>query len=369
MKSIITVLDGITETSMPFNEFVLYRANHNIDEKHYLIICGKKKQLPDVIIPDNLKIIYVGKNPLNIRKKLNKIVKDLKHNNEEYFFHFHQINSGFLTHLSMIGKHIGKKSIFTVHSTYTGYSIKNKILSFCNALFANNTVCVSKTSYENYSKLIKKIKKDKISFIQNGVDIERISNVIKNIGVKNKNSNITSFIYVARVIPLKNHKFLIDVLKECDNRAKFVFVGNDSDANDLKTIINELKLNDRVEFTGLISRNEVFKKIVESDVYITSSTLEGMPVSVLEAGYCKLPLILSDIPQHKELASNTEKEFIHILPFKVVSWVSTINKYCNMKKKAIEDEGNECHKYIEMNFSLNSMHKKYDEIYDKLLKK
>ena len=38
MRVLITILDNTTETSMPFNEFVLYRANHYPNEKQVLII-------------------------------------------------------------------------------------------------------------------------------------------------------------------------------------------------------------------------------------------------------------------------------------------------------------------------------------------
>ena len=68
-KVVITILDSITETSMPFNEFVLWRANHFKDERQVLIICNNQGYLPKVDIPDNLEIKYIGNNPLKWRKK------------------------------------------------------------------------------------------------------------------------------------------------------------------------------------------------------------------------------------------------------------------------------------------------------------
>lgn len=55
-KLLITILDCITETSMPFNEFVLYRANHFKDERQILSICNNQGYLPKVEIPENLDI-------------------------------------------------------------------------------------------------------------------------------------------------------------------------------------------------------------------------------------------------------------------------------------------------------------------------
>ena len=38
-----------------------------------------------------------------------------------------------------------------------------------------------------------------------------------------------------------------------------------------------------------------------ADVFLSASRTEGMPYAVLEAAYCGLPLVLSDIPPHREL--------------------------------------------------------------------
>lgn len=359
MKAILTILDDITETSMPFNEFALYRANHFKNEQHVLIICSKSKKIPKVKIPTNMNIIYVGKNILRIRKNIMLLIKKYRKENIEYLAHLHQVKSGFLVQISMLGTGFRKKTLFTVHSTFSGYSIHNKILSFINLLFSNRATCVSKYSYENYPKIIRKIKREKFQAIQNGVDTERIDKV--SIYKESKDNKYVNFIYVARIIPIKNHIFLINVLKNAKSNIKFIFVGNDRYANNLKELCKKYNLEDRVEFTGLIPRDEVFRKVKESDVYISSSLLEGMPVSVLEAAYCRLPIIISDIPQHSELANNND--FISLLPFNIENWVDTVNRYASITEKERTYIGMQCKKYIEKNFSLKNMHEKYEEIY------
>lgn len=360
VRTIITILDGITETSMPFNEFVLYRANHYSDEKQVLIVCGSKKNLPKVNLPDNLVIKYAGRKLINIRKTIKSTIYEIKKRNEPYVIHIHQVQSGFLSEMAMLGTGFRKKTLFTVHSTFSGYKFHNKFLSFVNALFAFRITCVSNTSFQDYPKLIKRIKGNRILAIQNGVDIERIDEVssVENIDAH----NYVNFIYVARLIPLKNHRFLVDVLSHCNDSVHFTFVGAEDPEQTIRKLAKELDVEDRITFTGLIPRNEVFEKLKGSDFYISASTLEGLPVSVLEAMYCGLPCILSDIPQHREVAGDQAV----ILPFDIEKWVSELNKLSTMLSEDKRVLSNSIKNYVTENFSLKSMHIRYDSIYEQL---
>jgi glycosyltransferase involved in cell wall biosynthesis len=358
MRALITILDNTTETSMPFNEFVLYRANHYPNEKQILIICGPKGELPKVEIPDTLEIKYAGRKLGNIRKTIKETIEDLKRQNIPYVIHMHQVQSGFLAEMAMLGTGFRRKALFTVHSTFSGYKFHNKFLSFTNALLAQRTTCVSNTSYKDYPKAIKRIKGNRIQALQNGVDTERIDSILST----PKPHDGVNFIYVARLIPLKNHKFLVDVLKKCDEKVRFTFVGAEDKEQEIRKKAIELDVAERITFTGLIPRNEVFLKLQEADYYISSSTLEGLPVSVLEAMYCGLPCVLSDIPQHREVAGDKAV----ILPYDGDAWSKELNRLAGLNTSERQQLSEEIRNYVEKNFSLEAMHKKYDAVYELL---
>lgn len=376
MRAIITILDNTTETSMPFNEFVLYRANHYSDEKQILIICGKKGELPKVEIPKNLKILYAGRKLPKIRKTIRSVIAKCKEQNIPYVIHMHQVQSGFLAETAMLGTGFRKKALFTVHSTFSGYKFHNKFLSFYNTLLAGRITCVSNASYADYPKLIKGIKKDRIRALQNGVDTERIDAILNgdnqstNVSEAGENAEKTAgirkecvnFIYVARLIPIKNHLFLLDVLQACDEKVHFIFVGAEDSEKAVSKKAKEMHLEQRITFTGLIPRNEVFPALKKADYYISSSTLEGLPVSVLEAMYCGLPCVLSDIPQHREVAGNEAV----ILPFEVSAWTEELNRLAGLSGEERDKLSMHIREYVKKNFSLESMHEKYDKIYDLL---
>ena len=66
-------------------------------------------------------------------------------------------------------------------------------------------------------------------------------------------------------------------------------------------MLEALKRNDRVTMTGLIPRDEVFLRCASADVLVSTSHGEGLPVAVIEAMAAGCPVILSDIPPHREL--------------------------------------------------------------------
>ena len=358
MKILLTILDSIAETSMPFNEFVLYRANHFKEEKQVLIVCNKPRPLPQVTIPGNLEIAYIGSNPLNWRKKLRGILS--KYKDEEYAIHLHQAGPSMKLLLVMLGTGFRGKVVFTVHSTFSGYKFYNKLRSYVSGLLARYVVCCSKTSFERYPYSLKRIKGERVTFIENGVDTERIDGILAGKVVKSHEKVV--FAYVARMIPLKNHDFLIGVAKRTSPNTKYLLIGKE-DKEIIQRISNE-GLTDRIETTGLIPRNLVFERLRDADVYLSTSTLEGLPVSVLEGMFAGMPAILSDIPQHREVAS--DKEFVTLLPFDEDQWVNEINRYAGMSKEQLTSLGEKSRNYVEGHFSLVAMHNKYSIIYDLL---
>ena len=357
MKVLITVLDAITETSMPFNEFVLYRANHIEEEKQILIVCDCKKKLPEVIIPDSITIERVGWSIINLRKVLKKYIKEYADNNIPLAIHMHQNKSAVLAHIAMFGTGFRHKVLFTTHNTFSGFPLHNKVQSFFCGLLSNYVVCCSNSAFEGYPTILKKIKGSHVSAIQNGVDTERIDSLL--MPKERSERNRVQFVYVARMVPVKNHKFLLDVIEKCDPDAHFVFIG----ATDKHILakIKDRRLEKQIDCLGLIPRNKVFEILQQSDVYISPSVLEGLPVSVLEGMYAGLPAILSNIPQHAEVCLNNS--FIRLLSLDLTQWVKAINETVLQKEK-LSIMGENSRKYIKDNFSLERMHDNYSKIYN-----
>ncbi len=360
MRIIITILDGIVATSMPYNEFVLFRAKHYKNELQHLIICGKPMEIPQEAALDNLRIDFIGDNVLKWRSSITRIISEYKDKNYPYVIHLHQAGPSMKILLLMLGSGFSKKTVFTVHSTFSGYRLHNKIRSYIDGLLSQFVVCCSQFSLSHYPLSLKKIKGERVLAIQNGVDISRIDSIVSN--CQKKVHDDVVFVYVARMVPIKNHNLILDIAHGVSGKVKFLLIGDKDDA--IIRRIKEENLEGKVFYTGLVPRSKVFEMLLESDVYISTSKLEGLPVSVLEGMYVGLPAILSDIPQHREISGNSS--FVKLVPSYVEEWIRVINNFLEKERDELSLMGEQSKEFVKNNFSLERMHKQYDVIYNKI---
>ena len=92
----------------------------------------------------------------------------------------------------------------------------------------------------------------------------------------------------------KNISGLLDalkLLKDKDIPYQAVLIGEGMDLEAMKQKANNLELNDRVIFTGLLQGQTLADTLASCDFLVLSSNYENMPVVILEALGCGLPVV------------------------------------------------------------------------------
>jgi len=154
---------------------------------------------------------------------------------------------------------------------------------------------------------------------------------------------------------------LVDVLAELDNGAHLTIIGDGPLKGELVDLARERGVLERLHFTGLLPRDEVYVALDEADIFVSSAKWEGLPIAVLEAMVVGLPVMLSDIPPHRELV--IDQRGATIMSADTKDWKVEIE---NLTIDELEKRGNMCREIAEKNFSLQKMHKGYDRVYKKL---
>ena len=112
----------------------------------------------------------------------------------------------------------------------------------------------------------------------------------------------------------KNQIAIINALKEisadCPNMM-LLFAGVGPLEAFLKKKVKEYHLEDRVKFLGY--RTDVLKILQITDLYISMSRREGLPINILEAKMMGVPLIVSDARGQRELVQDHSNGFV--VPF------------------------------------------------------
>lgn len=138
------------------------------------------------------------------------------------------------------------------------------------------------------------------------------------------------FIYPAQLWPHKNHLTLIQALSRmgaggplCD----LVFVGSDKGNRDfLKSAAMALGLADRVHFGGFVTRGEL-KALYRGAVGLVFASLLGpnnLPPQ--EAGVLGCPMILSDLPGHREQLRDGA---LYVDPLDATAWSEAMLRLMN----------------------------------------
>jgi glycosyltransferase involved in cell wall biosynthesis len=87
---------------------------------------------------------------------------------------------------------------------------------------------------------------------------------------------------------------------------KLLIVGSGSKENELKSLVNEFKLNNNVIFTGWVENNLISDYHNMIDIFVNISERESFGVSVLEAGACEKAIIASNIDAFSEIIIHNE---------------------------------------------------------------
>jgi glycosyltransferase involved in cell wall biosynthesis len=105
-------------------------------------------------------------------------------------------------------------------------------------------------------------------------------------------------ITVGRLASAKNPELLIEAFKKAlDSNPKLnlIMIGDGQLRSKIERTIDNEKLSHKIFLCGMKSPDVVAQYLRGADVFVLSSVYEGMPMSVLEALACGLPVVTTDV--------------------------------------------------------------------------
>jgi glycosyltransferase involved in cell wall biosynthesis len=282
--------------------------------------------------------------------------------------HVHTPHAGalLLLGLFMIGMYrkFIPTTVHTVQNSFQNFKLRNKLLFIPSFPFFRRLVFCSKASYESFPSFYKWLGGDRISIVQNAADLDRIDRLVK---AKPSTDSNQFMIATVGLIKIKNPFIVFEAFRRCSDRdSKLVFMGEGNLRPLLAQEVERSGLQNQVKTTGMIPRDSVFEYFAEADVFVSASWGEGLPVAVLEAMAAGLPVILSDIPPHREVAEGVD--FIPLIrPDDVAGFAREIRRFKEMPPSERKMIGQRCRKIIEERFSLPVMHAGYEKVYAEIM--
>jgi len=131
----------------------------------------------------------------------------------------------------------------------------------------------------------------------------------------------------------------------------------------LEEKVRQYKLSDRVAFLGYV--DDVWGLMKRASVFVSVSLFEGHPNSVLEAIACVCPVLVSDIPEHREFLD--EKSALLVNPYDPQAISEAIINVLSSTGDALCRAQN-ARSRVE-HLSVSAMAQQYEQVYLKVLEK
>lgn len=256
-----------------------------------------------------------------------------------------------------------RKVIHTFHGLHIGkynFLMKNiyiyieKFFSYFTSIFIN----VSKSEY-NLIKSYNIAPLNKLKIIENGVIIPE--NFVSAKNFEDKPLKIISF---SRFDYQKNSSLIIEIalhLKRSNNLNNFRFIifGEGTELSKIKHLCVENNLLDYIILPG--GTTKTTQELLNSFCYISTSRWEGLPLGILEAFACGLPVIASNVVGNSDLLQNNEAGILFDLNKPEIAAENLTNLAKN-KELWLKFSQN-ARKSAEFNFNINQMISKTKKLY------
>ena len=211
------------------------------------------------------------------------------------------------------------KVVFTRHSVFpVSEKIKRGIgrvlYKFSNELLSDRIIAVADAAKGNLVE--GGINHEKIDVILNGVEKIKETSPEDKKALKKK-YNIENDEYVvgilARLEEVKGHETFIEaariLLEEKKIKAKFLILGTGSEEGKLKEKVKQLKLEDKIIFTGFIKNVQDFVNIFDVQVNCSFGT-EATSLALLEGMSIGVPAVVTDFGGNPGVITNGENGYI-----------------------------------------------------------
>jgi len=116
---------------------------------------------------------------------------------------------------------------------------------------------------------------------------------------------VYDLIYCGRLEEVKQIDIIIraiGVLKESHPSLKAVIIGDGPLRGDLQSLTEELSLESTIFFAGDQPNDKIPGYLNQSRIFVMASAFEGLPVAMLEALSCGLPVVMPDVGDIRDVA-------------------------------------------------------------------
>jgi len=340
-------------------DFLVELVNGMPEMEHIIVYAEREKNTSKKFsFPDSTQFVpwHNASREINLKQDftaLLSLIKILKRDNSFNIIHLHSSKAGFLGRMAARILSLQKIVVYTPHGApflrQDVTRIKKELFLFLEKIgscFGGKIVACSKSEAE--------------SFLDIGIDADYVNNGIccrKWVRI-NQNPSIHKALRigtVGRITAQKNPVLFSEIAQSLQSihATKFVWIGDGEMRN---------TLGDNIEITGWIGKKKLLEHLQNLDIYLSTSSWEGLPLSVLQAMCVEKPLLLSNCVGNRDLVIEGYNGAL----FDDVN--EAVNKLAEMisNYERLKTFGKNSFEIANKHFSITQMLQGYEKIYGEL---
>jgi glycosyltransferase involved in cell wall biosynthesis len=354
--SVLHLIHVLGETNSQYNEHCLpTRAIRD------LAICPFF--VPELVPPPDIAVFAGDSSVPGFFRALHRAVRTRRYD----AIHAHSPQTGTMLALYLLahpGRGLRRSTVYTVHDSFCDYKPRNKLLMLPAFAASKHVVFCSRAAYRSFPLWLRALVGSRARIVQNAADLARVDRVASCVPQRPRTG--FTVLAVSRLEKVKDPLVLLEAFRDgTDARGRLMLVGVGRLGSVVADAVERFQLADRVEMTGLIPRDEVFVRCAQADLFVSVSRGEGLPVAVMEAMAAGVPVIVSDIPPHRELVGDAD--FVPLVPpSDVAGFAREIRRFQDMPAQSRTRIGAQCREHVRERFTIERMQAGYDAVYREL---
>jgi len=267
--------------------------------------------------------ISFERSPIRLRNQLAyRQLKEIIQENGYRLIHCHTPMGGVITRLAARNvRKKGTKVLYTVHGFHfcKGAPLLNWMLYYpIEKQLSKVTDCLITINDEDYRLAVsRRFEAQTIAHVHGiGVNTSRFSPIPadeklrRRAELRCRQDDFVMF-YAAEFNKNKNHRLLLHAMAKIKDKApkmKLLLAGRGALQEECGKLVVKLGIDHMVDFLGY--RNDIDKVLPLCDAAVSSSLREGLPVNIMEAMACGLPVIATRNRGHVELVAEDANGYI-----------------------------------------------------------
>jgi glycosyltransferase involved in cell wall biosynthesis len=272
----------------------------------FLIVVNENGEMRSEFVTSGIETVSLGMDisMATVPKGIASLASELRNRNVDVV-HSHLSFSHLISRVACAG--LSVPHVATYHNVYDKRTPMKRVAERTSRRLSDRVVCVSDGVRRSYPN------SERMDVIYNAIDVEgfnrRISMADSSELMDDAGEADTIYLNVARCVDVKRQQDLVEAVSDMDADDVHLFIVGDGPRRPmLEELVAEKGLSDRVSLPGYVESIDPYYAV--SDVFVSSSSKEGLPTTHIEAMAAKLPIVSTDIPGVTEIVEHGKNGYL-----------------------------------------------------------